>query len=147
MAIQIKTIDVLDLALMGRDLMARNWAETGFDHEFSPDVARYEALQGSGVLFAKAAWLDSELIGYCTAIVTPHIHNRNLIVCAHDALYVDKPHRGGTAGFRLIREVEREAKFRGADRMLWHTRAGTNLADVLIKRGYVPADVVVMRGL
>jgi GNAT superfamily N-acetyltransferase len=76
--------------------------------------------------------------------VTNHMHNPAIKVASNDALFVRPDHRGITAG-RLIIAAEREAARRGATRILWHTRAGTNLADAFTKRGYKPADIVVMK--
>lgn len=52
-----------------RALLADNWAETGFDFELAPDVARYGALHDAGALFALAALDGDEVVGYCTAVV------------------------------------------------------------------------------
>lgn len=126
------------------DLMADNWAETGFDFEFSPSVEMYQRAVSSGVMFALAAVDGEELIGYCTMVVSNHMHNPSVTFAASDALFVRKERRGVVSA-RLITAAEDEAKRRGATRVLWHTRAGTGLSRTLERRGYKPADVVVMK--
>ena len=130
-----------------KPLLEANWAETGFGFDFEPDAARYGQLHDAGVLFALAALDGDELVGYCTIVVSPHLFNAGVLVAAHDALYVVPERRGGTVPARLIDAAEAEAARRGASRFCWHTRAGTGLGRMLEKRGYEPADVVVMKEL
>jgi GNAT superfamily N-acetyltransferase len=129
-----------------RELMGSNWAETGFDFPFEPSADRYQALVDAGIMFALAAFDGERLVGYCTMIVAPTMHNPSVILAANDALFVMPEYRGITGG-RMIRTAEREAKLRGACRVLWHTRAGTNLHESMARHGYVPADIVMMKEL
>ena len=147
MAIEIREVRVGDYLDQVGALAALNWAETGFDFPLDPSRAHYEALDAAGVLIAVAALDDGVLVGYCTAVVSPHPFNPTVVCCASDALFVHPDYRGGSTGARLILEAERVATERGAMRMLWHTRAGTPLAAVLTRRGYEPADITVMKRL
>lgn len=130
-----------------RPLLALNWAETGFDFDFAPDVGMYQTLYDAGAVFAVIAKVDEEIVGYCTVCVTPHPHNATVMIAANDALFVHPEHRSGSIGARVIRFAEICAKEMGANRFLWHCRAGTPLADTLERHGYKPADVVVMKEL
>lgn len=145
--VTVEAVRISDHAESARALFAANWDETGFDFPLDLDVGRYQALQDAGVLFALAAFEDGEIIGYSTAAVTPHAFNPAITFCASDALFVRRDKRCGSAAARLIKATEREASRRGARRMLWHTRAGTPLAETFRRRGYLPADVVVMKEL
>lgn len=126
-------------------LFRLNWAETGFDFDMLPNVALISQLQSIGIMFVMAAYLGDQIIGYSSAMVSPHIYSTEIVCCASDALFVLPEHRKTSAGARLILATEQAGKERGANRMLWHTRAGTQLAAVLEKRGYEPADTVVMK--
>jgi len=126
------------------DLMIDNWSETGFDFEFRPSVDMYRHAVESGAMFVLVAAVGSEIVGYCSMFVHPHMHNPSVVMAANDALFVKKEYRGIISG-RLIRAAEAESKKRGATRVLWHTRSGTALAAMLERRGYTPADVVVMK--
>ncbi|WP_186425087.1 GNAT family N-acetyltransferase [Cupriavidus metallidurans] len=128
-------------------LLADNWAETGFDFPFAPDVATYGRLFDAGMCFAVAALDGDAVIGYCTVVITPHAHNPAVIVAANDALFIAPEYRNGLAAGRVLKAAEAEAKRRGAARMLWHCRAGTDLAEMLMRHGYAPADIVVMKEL
>lgn len=127
------------------ELMAENWAETGFDFELNPSLDVYQAAVKAGVMFALVATNNAgEIVGYCTTAITNHPFNPAVIVAANDALFVKKEYRGILSA-RLIVAAEKEAKARGASRFLWHTRAGTDFSSMLLRRGYTPADVVVMK--
>lgn len=129
------------------DLLAANWAETGFDFPFAPNVETYHELWDMGLMFAVAACAEGQIIGYCTVVVVPHQHNPAVMVASNDALFVAPEYRHGLTAPRIIKAAEDEAKARGAHRFTWHCRAGTPLADTLVRHGYTPVDVVVMKGL
>lgn len=141
---RIALVEPADVMPAITELMRQNWDETGFGFEFKPSVETYQAVVDLGLMFVLAAFDGDEIVGYCTMTVTNHMHNPAIKVASNDALFVRPDHRGITAG-RLIIAAEREAAKRGATRILWHTRAGTNLADAFTKRGYKPADIVVMK--
>lgn len=143
--LDIREVNVTDHIGQVQYLLAENWAETGFDFDLCPDVAMMQRLQDAGVLFFLAAFDEAEIIGYSSAMIAPHTYNPAIVCCSSDALFVTKRWRPTSAGARLIIETERVAKRRGAVRMLWHTRAGTPLSSVLERRGYQPADIIVMK--
>lgn len=126
-------------------LLAMNWEETGFDMLLDPQWRMMDEYQQAGAMFALGAFDGDKIVGYSSAFLTPHTFNGSLYCCHSDALYVLPEYRAAMIGARLIIETELTAKARGANRMLWHTRAGTTLAEVLEKRGYIPADIVVMK--
>jgi GNAT superfamily N-acetyltransferase len=141
----IREIQAADHIGNVQDLLAENWAETGFDFDLRPDVEMVRRLQDAGLLFVLGAFDGDTLVGYSSAMVSPHTYNPSIICCNSDALFVLRPWRKTSVGARLIAETERVAAARGAVRMLWHTRAGTPLAAALERRGYAPADVIVMK--
>lgn len=126
-------------------LLAENWAETGFDFDLRPDVEMMRRLQDADLLFVLGAFDGDDLVGYSSALISPHTYNPAVVCCHSDALFVLRAWRKTSAGARLIAETERVAGEKGASRMLWHTRAGTSLAAALERRGYAPADVIVMK--
>ena len=126
-------------------LLRTNWAETGFDFGFAPDVAAYQRLHDAGLVFAMVALDGVEVEGYCSVTVVPHPHNPAVTVASNDALFVAPRWRSTLLPGRLIRLAEQEAAARGARRFTWHCRAGTPLAAMLARHGYQPVDQVVMK--
>ncbi len=140
----IELKDVSHLQGMG-DLFAQNWAETGFDFETKPNFEAIERLIGLGFMFILIAVSDDKIIGYSSAMVTPHLYNSEIVFCNSDALFVLPDWRKYSVGARLKIKTEQVAKERGAVRMLWHTRAGTKFADTLGNHDCEPADIVWMK--
>lgn len=128
-----------------RSLLDANWQETGFDFEFKPDVETYRKLHDAGLMFAVAAFIDSCIVGYCTVTVVGHPHNPSVKVASNDALFVMAEYRNGLLPGRIMTTAVREARRRGASRFTWHCRAGTDFADMLLRHGYKPVDIVVMK--
>lgn len=128
-------------------MLAENWAETGFDFDFAPDIGAYQRLYDLGICFAVAAYFEDFIVGYCTVTVVAHPHNPAVVIASNDALFVHPDMRKGLTAGRLIKAAEAEAKRRGAHKFSWHCRAGTPLADTLTRHGYEPVDVVVARSL
>lgn len=141
----IRNLTIAEYFHLAMPLARDNWQETGFGFPFAPSYAHYAAMEAAGLLVFVGAFDGDNLVGYCTAIVTGHPYNPDVIMANSDALFVAHDHRGGALPGRLIRFVEREAKARGATRMLWHARAGTPLASVMERRGYRPVDMIVMK--
>lgn len=130
------------------EMLQDNWAETGFNFPFAPSAEMYQSMYDAGVMVAAVARDGAgQVIAYCSLVVMPHPHNPAVKLGANDALFVAKPHRGGSVTYRLLKFVEAAAKAMGATMFSWHTRAGTPFAAMLIKRGYTPADTIVMRAL
>jgi len=127
-----------------RAIMERNWSETGFQFAFNPSADMYQQAVDAGVMFGIVALDGEEPIGYCTMVVSPTMHNPELVMAASDALFV-VPERRGIVPMRLMQAVEREAKARGACMVCWHARAGTGLAGMLARRGYVETDIVMAK--
>lgn len=143
----VRPVEIADYWDDALPLMEANWAETGFDFEFSPSFMYYEKLQKAGALLAVAALDKGELVGYCTAFIGRHPFNPGLVVCSSDSLFVVPAYRRSLCGGRIIKVMERAAKDAGASIVMWHLRDGTVMADSMLKHGYKPADRVVMKGL
>jgi len=119
-----------------KELLAANWAETGFNFAFNPDIQTYQYLFDSGLMVALVARDGESIVGYCTILITPNIHNPEIITGVNDSLFVHPDYRKKTIPYRLIKQAEIEAKKRGAIEFQWHCRNGTPLGAVLEKHGY-----------
>lgn len=129
------------------NLMREHWNEAGYSFEFKPNIAAYIRLQERGNMFAYAAVIDGEVIGYCTATVSRELHNPEVISCMSDALFVSKKYRNTSAGGRLILAIEAEAKRRGATQIQWGAKPGSTLQRTLAKRNYNASDVMMQKEL
>lgn len=144
-ACEIRTIDCTALLEKGGQLFEAHWDEIALNKHlmvFKPDTERYHAMEQAGVLFALAAHIDGELIGYSVSFVTRHLHYADLLFAQNDVLFLDKRYRASGAGLALIRATEEEAKARGARMIIWHAKQGTALEAVLPRIGYGVQDVM-----
>ena len=145
--VEYVVVNLMDWWDKAMPLFRQHWAESGFGFEFNPDRVAYGRLCGSGLLFTVLALEDGELLGYCTFVIAPHLHNRSVVCASHDALYVLPERRGGVVSARLMSVAEAEAKARGAMRFVWRPRHGTALSGALERRGYEPLDAAFCKEL
>ena len=139
----VKATDHLDDIVF---LTEQHWDEVGFDFNLSLSKELYGSFEDCNALICLAAFDDDEkIIGYSTGLLMPHIFNPSIRVCQMHALFVEKNKRSSTVPGRLMLETERVAKERGAQLLIWQTRAGTGLATTLAKRGYTESDVAMMK--
>lgn len=144
---EIREIPVAEYRDQLAAITAENWSETGYDFPLDFDYEWARQVQEAGAWFMLAAFDAGEIVGYSTAAVFGHPFNPAVVMCSSDALFVRPAYRCGTLSARLIQATEQAGKARGAVEMLWNTQAGTPFAEMLTRRGYEPADVVVTRRL
>jgi len=107
-----------------------------------PDHEKYLAMDCAGLLLIIGAYRGKRLIGYSVSIVTNNLHYADLMMCQNDVLFLTKSERKGSAGLRLIRETQKQAKARGADIALWHAKPETNLDALMPRMGGSVQDVI-----
>lgn len=145
--IQVRESRIADYIDKTSELMQANWDETGFDFPLNLNKEMYVRFEQMGILVVIGAFDGDEVVGYSIASVLPHPYNPEIACCNSDCLFLRKDYRHTNAGARLVLETERVAKQRGAHRMLWHARGDTEFVDVLLKRNYEVADVILMKRL
>lgn len=105
----------------------------------------YRAVAAAGNLLSAGAFVDGELVGYCSAFLSRHPHY-DCLMCQHDALFLLPEYRVGMAGLRLVQTTEREAERRGAAYVAWHAKPGSSFEGILARRCR-REDVVYLRQL
>ena len=99
----------------------------------NPQVEAYKMLESIGRWKASAAFEGGVLVGFVAVLRSPHLHYGTDIAIV-ETLWLDKKHRKGTAGLRLIREAQRLAieEFEVAN-LLCSAPAGSRLSQLLAK--------------
>lgn len=144
----IRPTTIATLQAHGGDLFRSHYEEIARNKGvmvLNPHWQRYEQAEAAGMLFALAAWVGTELVGYAITIVDKHLHYSALTYAQNDVIYVAKPHRRGSLGASLIHATEAEATRRGAKLMLWHAKQGTALEALLPRLGYGVQDIIFSR--
>lgn len=132
------------------ELLAEHWQELAKNKRImvlKPDIERYRQLEEAGMLIALFAYDGDAIVGYAATFVLTHMHYSDLTLAMNDVLFVGKAHRAGRTGLQLIRETERIAKERGAQLMVWHAKANTQLEQILPRIGYGVQEIMLSKEL
>lgn len=115
------------------DLFRESDREIGSTDTVCLDEKLYRALDRSAS-FCVAAWADSgEPVAVASVIIARDPHH-SVITATNDTLYVRPEYRASILPGRLFFALEREARFRGAERFQWRVPCGSGLERALEKR-------------
>ena len=106
-------------------LLEAHWEEIALNKgkiALNPDWEAYEALEGSGKLKIFTARDDDRLIGYFVVIVGVNLHYKDHVFAVNDILYLDKEHRKGRTGLKLIKFAEKCLKEDGVSVLSINTK-------------------------
>ena len=130
----IREINPLEYFDKISDMLADHWGEVGFDFELDLNRDLYQALYEADLLITLGAFDGDELIGYASAFIGPHLMSRKVVQCEVNAVFVKPEHRGAISG-QIIREINRFALARGANRISWLLHPDCEFASALLSRG------------
>jgi GNAT superfamily N-acetyltransferase len=99
----------------------------------NPDLALYERLYASGVMYALGAFDAGEIVGFAVVLVHPNPHYGVPLACV-ESLFVSKGRRKGGAGLRLLAAVESVAADAGAAGLLLSAPLGSAASKVMASR-------------
>lgn len=106
-------------------LLEAHWEEIALNKgkiALNPDWEAYEALESSGKLKIFTARNDDRLIGYFVVIVGVNLHYKDHVFAVNDILYLDKEHRKGRTGLKLIKFAEKCLKEDGVSVLSINTK-------------------------
>ena len=118
-----------------RPLLEKHWEEIALNKEvikLNPDWDAYADLEDAGVLKIFTARSDGKLIGYFVVFVKAHIHYKGHLFAYNDILFLDKEHRKGYTGAKLIKFAEKCLKEDGVSVCVVNTKRHKPF-DVLLK--------------
>ena len=87
-----------------------------------PMYELYDAMDALGKVLAVTLRQRCELVGYFIGFVEPKLHYRTCLALTMDIFWTHPDIRGGFAGVRLFREVEREAKRLGVQTLYYGSK-------------------------
>lgn len=146
----VETDTITNLIEQTQELQRQHWEEIARNKEvmvLAPDVEQYRALEQAGRLFAVIAYEDERIVAYSVNFLLVNLHYSTLLMGQNDLLFVDKAHRGGRLGMRMIQATEALAAKRGARMVIMHAKDGTPLADILPRVGYGIQDILLSKQL
>lgn len=133
----IRAVTVADLREAAADLFQRNWGEVERGHwRLDIDWPMYERLEQLGNLIVLGAFSGGRCVGYCTMILSRHMHAIDTVMAQNMVIFVDPAERSRGHGIALMKAAEQEARERGAKQVLWHAKTGSRMERVLTGLGY-----------
>lgn len=97
-------------------LLVDHWKEVGtYDKDkipLKPIWEWYKIFEEKKLLYILTVRKDTKLIGYCTFIMTPHIHHADARMAECDLIYLSPEHRKGLLGYKLLKNAIEVLKYR-----------------------------------
>ena len=103
-----------------KPLLAQHWRELALYQdviEFDPDYAKYDTLDGMGVIKIYVARDEGAVVGYAVYVVMPHMHYKQDVWARCDIIWVSPEHRRQHTGVMLLRFVEERLRADGVSVM------------------------------
>lgn len=136
-----------------RELHAQHYAETEtlyLDTPFSPDYARYIALEQAKQFVLFTVRYGVELVGYLQYYVYRDLHTSDVYQAREDAFFITKQHRGRRIAPRLLAFAETCLRQLGCRYVGMSSKGpvgGPDIGPFLEKNGYCPVAIFYSKDL
>jgi len=126
-----------------KPLFPAHWAELALNQDKVPldpqyDVYAQRAARGE-VLMVTARELGV-LVGYFVGFVAPALHYRTCLTLTMDIFYIAPAYRKRSAGIRLFKFVEHEARRRGVKRLFVGSKLHKDASALFARLNYEPVE-------
>jgi GNAT superfamily N-acetyltransferase len=114
-----------DFVVEVQPLFQLHWAELALDKDkvpLAPQYGVYAARDAAGELMVVTLRKEGRLVGYFVGFIAPGLHYATCLTLTMDIFWTHPDIRGKFAGVTLFREVEKEARRRGVDRMFFGSK-------------------------
>jgi GNAT superfamily N-acetyltransferase len=116
-----------------------HWQEIALDRQkikLEPDVETFQMLEDVGQLVIVTVRNDGQLVGYHVSLVRPHLHYKSSLTAYVDMYFLHPDYRGGMAGYKMFKFVEKVLKDRGVDRIYSGTKLHKDMGKLFERLGY-----------
>lgn len=106
-------------------LLPLHWEELALNKDkvpLDPMYDLYDARDEAGQLMIVTLRETGRLVGYFVGFIAPGLHYKTCLTLTMDIFWTHPDVRGGFSGVRLFREVEKQAKRRGIDRIFYGSK-------------------------
>lgn len=110
------------------ELMAcydQHWEELALNKDkvpLAPQYDVYEARDDAGQLMLVTLRETGRLVGYFIGFIAPGLHYKTCLTLTMDIFWTHPDVRGGFAGVKLFRAVEKDARRRGVHRIFYGSK-------------------------
>lgn len=126
-----------------KPLFPLHWQELALNQDKVPLDPQYDVYLARGklgeVLFV-AGRDAGELIAYFVGFVARGLHYKTCLTLTMDIFWVRPEYRGRSAGIRLFKTVEAEAKRRGVERVFMGSKLHKDSGWLFERLGYSPVE-------
>jgi GNAT superfamily N-acetyltransferase len=124
-------------------LFPQHWEELALNKDkvpLAPQYHVYAAREVAGELMVITLRDKGRLVGYFVGIVAPGLHYSTCLTLTMDIFWTHPDIRGGFAGVKLFRAVEKEAKRRGVQRMFYGSKLHKDCGSLFRYLGLEPIE-------
>lgn len=135
--------DLLEHLPKLKEFFPAHWEELALNRDkvpLSPQYDIYEMRARAGQAMFVSLRCDGEIVGYFVGFVAPGLHYSTCLTLTMDIFWVHPAHRNGRSGVMLFREVEREARRRGVQRMFMGSKLHADSSALFRRLGYEPVE-------
>lgn len=125
-------------------LLPLHWQELALNKDavpLDPQYDVYNARDAQGQVMVVTLRQAGVLVGYFIGFVAPGLHYRTCLTLTMDIFWTHPDVRGGVAGLRLFRAVEKEARRRGVKRIFHGSKLHKDSSRLFAAMGYEPVEV------
>lgn len=122
-----------------RDLLPLHYEELALNQDkvpLSPQYDEYLRRDAMGMVFLVAAREAGKLVGYFIGMKAPGLHYSTCLTLIGDIFYIHPDHRDGSAGVKLFKAVQAEARRQGVQRMFVGCKAHKDVSGLFEKLGF-----------
>lgn len=126
-----------------KSLFPEHWEELALNKDkvpLDPQYDIYLARDACGEVLFVTLRRDGELKGYFVGFVSPGLHYRSCLTLTMDIFWTHPDIRGGSAGLRLFKAVEREARRRGVHRVFYGSKNHKDASRLFAALGCEPVE-------
>lgn len=124
-------------------LLPLHWEELALNKSkvpLDPQYDTYFRRDELGEVLFIAGRDAGELIAYFIGFIAPGLHYRTCLTLTMDIFYVTPEYRGRSAGIRLFKSVEQEARRRGVQRMFVGSKLHRDASWLFERLKYEPVE-------
>lgn len=130
----------------GQELFRLNFRDLGLNQDkvqLALNSSIFAEVEGKGVLHIITARANGKLVGYHVSALLPHMHYKDAGLMVYtDAYYLHSDYRAGGTGAKMLMEVERTLRERGATKFYISTKVHSDNGPLLEAMGYSFTDKI-----
>lgn len=109
--------------------------------QLKPMWEEYAALERMGRLLVLAVRDNGVLVGYAAFFVYQHLHYAEWTLAVNDVLFLHPEYRKGRNGLKMVRFCEDQCKAAGANEIIFRTKSGTVMRELITTVGYAEKEM------